>query len=126
MEPGPDSGEPPSVSTYHEAGHGHDSRQTGRRSSAGYVGEYHEAVRVEGVSDTVKYTVVIERAPNNYAAYVPDLPGCVATGGTREELLEEIREAIEFHIESLREHGEPVPEPQSTAAVVEVGAVPAA
>ena len=78
------------------------------------------------MSDIVKYTVVIERAPNNYAAYVPDLPGCVATGDTREELLEEIREAIEFHIESLREHGEPVPEPQSTAAVVEVGAVPAA
>ena len=78
------------------------------------------------MNDIVKYTVVIERAPNNYAAYVPDLPGCVATGDTREELLEEIREAIEFHIESLHEHGEPVPEPQSTAAVVEVGAVPAA
>ena len=77
------------------------------------------------MSGIVKYTVVIERAPTNYAAYVPDLPGCVATGDTREELLKEIREAIEFHIESLREHGEPVPEPQSTAAVVEVGAVPA-
>ena len=126
MEFGPDSGESPSVSTSHQAGHGHHSRQAGRRSSAGYVGEYHEAVRIEGVNDIVKYTVVIERAPNNYAAYVPDLPGCVATGGSREELLEEIREAIEFHIESLREHGEPVPEPQSTAAVVEVGAVPAA
>ena len=90
------------------------------------MGEYHEAVWIEGVSGIVKYTVVIERAPNNYAAYVPDLPGCVATGDTREELLEEIREAIELHIESLREHGDPVPEPQSTAAVVEVGAVPAA
>ena len=67
----------------------------------------------------MKYTVVIEKTPNNYAAYVPDLPGCVATAGTREELLEEIREAIEFHIEGMREDGETVPEPQATAAVVD-------
>ena len=71
----------------------------------------------------MKYTVVIEKTPSNYAAYVPDLPGCVATGGTRESVLREIRDAIAFHIESLREHGEPVPEPQSTAEVVDVGAV---
>jgi predicted RNase H-like HicB family nuclease len=68
----------------------------------------------------MKYTVVIEKTPNNYAAYVPDLPGCVATAGTREDLLEEIRGAIEFHIEGMREDGEPVPEPQATADVVEV------
>ena len=73
----------------------------------------------------MKYTVVIEKAPNNFAAYVPDLPGCVATGPTREELLEEIREAIEFHIESLKEHGEPVPDPQTTAEVVDAGALAA-
>ena len=66
-----------------------------------------------------------ECSPNNFAAYAPDLPGCVATGTTREELLVEIREAIEFHIESLREHGEPVPEPQTTAEVVDAGAVAA-
>ena len=71
----------------------------------------------------MKYTVVIEKAPDNYAAYVPDLPGCVATAGSREELLEEIREAIEFHIEGMREDGEPVPEPQATSDVVEVAAV---
>ena len=68
----------------------------------------------------MKYTVVIEKTPNNYAAYVPDLPGCVATAGTREDLLEEIGGAIEFHIEGMREDGEPVPEPQATADVVEV------
>ena len=68
----------------------------------------------------MKYTVVIEKTPNNYAAYVPDLPGCVATAGTREDLLEEIWRAIEFHIEGMREDGEPVPEPQATAEVVEV------
>ena len=69
----------------------------------------------------MKYTVIIEEAPGNYAAYVPDLPGCVATGRTREELLEELREAITLHVESLREHGEPVPPPQVTAAVVDIG-----
>ena len=68
----------------------------------------------------MRYTVVIERAPGNLAAYVPDLPGCVATGGNFEDLLEQIREAIEFHIESLRDHGEPIPDPLCTAAVVEV------
>ena len=68
----------------------------------------------------MKYTVVIEETPNNYAAYVPDLPGCVATASTREEVLEEIREAMEFHIEGMREDGEPVPEPQATSDVVEV------
>ncbi len=57
----------------------------------------------------MKFTVVIERTPNNYAAYVPDLPGCVATASTRKELLEEIREAIEFHIEGMREDGEVAP-----------------
>jgi len=74
----------------------------------------------------VEYTVVIERAPQNYAAWVPDLPGCVATADSREGLLEEIREAIGFHIESMREHGEPIPQPRSTAAVVEVASAPAA
>ena len=71
----------------------------------------------------MQYTIVIEKAPGNYSAYVPDLPGCVATGATREEAVREMRQAIEFHIESLREHGEPVPEPWCTATVVDVAAV---
>ena len=70
----------------------------------------------------MRYTIVIERAPRNYAAYVPDLPGCVATGDTREDAVREIRQAIRYHIESLREYGEPVPEPQCTATVVDVAA----
>ena len=70
----------------------------------------------------MQYTIVIEESPRNHAAYVPDLPGCVATGATREEVVREIRQAIRLHIESLREHGEPVPEPCCTAAVVEVAA----
>ena len=70
----------------------------------------------------MEYTIVIEKAPGNYAAYVPDLPGCVATGETRDQAIREIGTAIALHIESLREHGEPVPEPQCTATVVEVAA----
>ena len=71
----------------------------------------------------MRYAIVIEKAPSNYAAYVPDLPGCVATGASREEALHEISEAIRLHIESLREHHEPVPEPSCTTAVVDVAAV---
>ena len=68
----------------------------------------------------MRYTIVIEKSPRNYAAYVPDLPGCVATGASEAEAVCEIREAIRFHIESLREHHEPVPEPRCTATVVDV------
>ena len=71
----------------------------------------------------MKYTIVIEQSPRNYAAYVPDLPGCVATGASKEEVVREISHAIRFHIESLREHSEPVPEPHSTATIVDVAAV---
>ena len=77
-----------------------------------------EAGWVEGVN-AMKYTVVIEKSPSNYAAYVPDLPGCVATGSTKEEVLNEIRDAIAFHVESLLEHGEAVPHSQTTAAIVD-------
>jgi predicted RNase H-like HicB family nuclease len=67
-----------------------------------------------------EYTVIYERGPNNWSAYVPDLPGCVATGKTREELETLIREAIEFHIEGMRRHGEPVPQPNVEAGTVGV------
>ena len=67
-----------------------------------------------------KYAVVFERAPQNWAAYVPDLPGCVTTGGTLEETRRLIAEAIEFHIEGMRLRGETVPEPTSVAEAIEV------
>ena len=69
---------------------------------------------------TLEYAVVFERTPNNYSAYVPDLPGCVSTGRTLEEVQENIREAITFHIESLEEYGETVPEPRTSTGVVTV------
>ena len=71
----------------------------------------------------MQYTIVIERSPRNYAAYAPDLPGCIATGATTEETVREMRCAIVFHIESLREHGESLPEPRCTVAVVDVAVV---
>jgi predicted RNase H-like HicB family nuclease len=67
----------------------------------------------------MRYAVVIEKAEGNYSAYVPDLPGCVATGGTVETVEHEIREAIRFHIDGLREDGLPVPQPTSIAEYVE-------
>lgn len=73
----------------------------------------------------MQYVVVIEKAVNNYCAYVPDLPGCIATGATREATEAEIRSAIEFHIEGLLEDGDPIPEPTASASVVAVS-LPAA
>jgi len=68
----------------------------------------------------MKYAVVIEKAEGNYSAYVPDLPGCVATGATIEEVEAEIREAIAFHIEGMREDGLAAPEPTSHVEYIEL------
>lgn len=67
----------------------------------------------------MRYAVVIENAGKNFSAYVPDLPGCVASADTPEAVQELIREAVGFHIEGLREDGLPVPEPTSVLAYVE-------
>ena len=68
----------------------------------------------------MKYAVVIEKSETGYGAYVPDLPGCVAVGETLVETERLIREAVEFHVEGLREDGIPVPEPSTVAQYVEV------
>jgi predicted RNase H-like HicB family nuclease len=70
----------------------------------------------------MRYAIVIENAGGNYSAYVPDLPGCVATGATIQETELAIREAIEFHLEGLREDGNPIPPPLSRVEYVEVAA----
>lgn len=70
----------------------------------------------------MKYTIVIEEGPTSYGAYAPDLPGCVAAANTRKEVVELMREAIAFHLEELRRHGDPVPPPVSTADQVDVAA----
>jgi predicted RNase H-like HicB family nuclease len=70
----------------------------------------------------MRYAIVIEKADNNYSAYVPDLPGCVATGTTIEETELQIREAIEFHFEGLREDGVSIPQPASRVEYIEIAA----
>ena len=70
----------------------------------------------------MRYAVVIEKAENNYSAYVPDLPGCIATGTTIEEAEQLIREAIELHLTGLREGGLPIPQPSSQVEYIEVAA----
>lgn len=70
----------------------------------------------------MRYLVVVEQGPKSFGAYVPDLPGCIAAGESRKEVLTLIREAIEFHLEGLREDGHPIPPPSSSSAVVEVEA----
>lgn len=70
----------------------------------------------------MRYAIVVEKAENNYSAYVPDLPGCVATGQTVKEVEQEIREAIVFHIEGLREDGLAIPQPASIVEYLEIAA----
>ena len=70
----------------------------------------------------MQYLVIIEKGPTSFGAYVPDLPGCVAVGQTREEATNLIHEAIEFHVEGLKADGQQVPQPSSTSELVEIDA----
>ncbi|MBI3525939.1 MAG: type II toxin-antitoxin system HicB family antitoxin [Betaproteobacteria bacterium] len=70
----------------------------------------------------MRYAIVIEKAESNYSAYVPDLPGCIATGINIQQVEAEIREAIEFHIDGLREDGSPIPLPSSQVEYIEIAA----
>lgn len=70
----------------------------------------------------MRYAIVIEKGEGNYSAYVPDLPGCVAVGDTIEETEREIREAIEFHLDGMRQDGLEIPEPSSQVNYVDVAA----
>lgn len=68
----------------------------------------------------MRYLVVVEEGESSYGAYVPDLPGCIAAAQTKDEVVHLIREAIEFHLEGLRDEGAPIPTPHSTSELVEV------
>ena len=70
----------------------------------------------------MRYLVVVEEGPNSFGAYVPDLPGCVAVGESKQEVLQLIQEAIEFHLEGIRDQGASVPQPHSYSEFVEVHA----
>ncbi len=69
----------------------------------------------------MRYAIVLEKGSTSYGAYVPDLPGCAAAGQTEEEALKLIREAIELHIQALKEDGLPIPEPHSRVEYVDIG-----
>ncbi len=70
----------------------------------------------------MKYAVIIEKGEDGYGAYVPDLPGCIAAGDTKDEVIKLIQEAIEFHIEGLKEDGQAIPKSSSTIEIIEVAA----
>ncbi len=70
----------------------------------------------------VRYVVIVEQGENGFGAYVPDLPGCVAVGETKDEALRLIQEAIKLHLEGMRQEGMPIPKPSSSSEYVEVGA----
>lgn len=69
----------------------------------------------------MKFLIIIEPTETGFSAYSPDLPGCVSTGATRQQCEANMQQAIEFHLDGLREEGEPVPSPSTSAAFVEVG-----
>ena len=71
-------------------------------------------------TDAMNYTVILERSRTGYGAYAPDLPGCIAVGSTREETVASMREAMEFHLESMIEDGDEIPELISSAVEIEV------
>jgi predicted RNA binding protein YcfA (HicA-like mRNA interferase family)/predicted RNase H-like HicB family nuclease len=86
-------------------------------------GTWHSILQASGIGIgrvAMRYVVVYEQSPNNWSAYVPDLPGCVAAGDTREETEQLIQEAVALHVESLRAHHEAVPSPGTWTGVVEV------
>ncbi len=68
----------------------------------------------------MQYLVVLEKGPGSFGAHVPDLPGCIAVGETKMEVLKLVREAIEFHLEGLKLDGQPIPLPSSTSELVEI------
>jgi predicted RNase H-like HicB family nuclease len=70
----------------------------------------------------MRYTIIIEKAGNNYCAYAPDLPGCIATGAIVQETKRVMQEAVELHLRGMREDGDPIPEPTTVVEVVEVAA----
>lgn len=69
----------------------------------------------------MRYAVVIEKAKRNYSAYIPDVPGCIATGKTVQETLSNMREALEFHFEGMREDGDKIPDPETLVDYIDVG-----
>jgi predicted RNase H-like HicB family nuclease len=93
----------------------------GRREARGRSGARNAEQCLEaGRAEAMKYLIVIERTSTGYSAYSPDLPGCIATASTQDELQREMKEAIAFHLDGLRQEGMAIPEPQSSSSYVDV------
>lgn len=105
-----------------QARDGHGGREAESGSAAWNSEQHPQASGLEEVKSGMEYLVVIEEGATSFGAYVPDLPGCVAVGATRDEVRTLIQEAIEFQIEGLRADGQPVPAPSSTGQLVSVDA----
>jgi predicted RNase H-like HicB family nuclease len=86
------------------------------------AGNSEQHPEANGIEEMKRYLIVIEQTDSGYSSYSPDLPGCVSTGKTREEAEKNMREAIEFHLDGLREEGYPIPEPQASYSYVELPA----
>ena len=79
-----------------------------------------QAAAFAAVVNGMKYVVILDKGASSFGAYVPDLPGCAVVGETREEVLQLVREAVDLHVSSMREHGDSLPEPASSAEYVQV------
>src|SRR5882724_330978 len=115
MAAGEDAWQPPPIQEPEQAGYGYSGREAELGRAAGHAERDPEAGRPEEGREwrMTRYMVVVERGATSWGAHVPDLPGCVAVGETRTEVLRLIREAIELHIAGLKEDGLPVPAPSS-------------
>ena len=119
-----DPGQPSAVQEPEQTGYRDSGRKTEPGRAAWHVERDTEAGGPEEGREwrMMRYMVVVERGATSWGAHVPDLPGCVAVGETRTEVLRLIREAIELHIDGLKQDGLPVPAPNSEGEIVEVGA----
>jgi len=95
---------------------------SGRQGQMCLKGTLHAILKQAGLSKPMKYLVLYERGPTSWGAYIPDLPGCVSVGDTLEEVKQLIREAVEIHLEGMREDGDPIPEPTTLCEYTEVAA----
>src|SRR5690606_8896124 len=102
--------------------HRHDRWRSRRGAAAEDPAQRPATGRPRGAEAVGKYLVIIEEGSTSFGAYVPDLPGCVAAGSTREEVMELIREAVALHIDDMRRTGQPVPKPSSAPVFVDAEA----
>ena len=107
--------DPPRLCASHEAGDSSRARSPWFRCCDRHAFEYPETGGIE-----MRYAVVIEKTETGYSAYVPDLPGCVSVGRTREEMDRNMREAIELYLDELREQGAPIPLPTTDTEYIAV------